>query len=173
MNPHTIRSLGNADHPNNLGSVVALANDSGAIVNQYHYDPYGNIASETQQVTNPFRWIGAVWDSQARLYHVGARWYDPQICRWTQMDPLSPVAQAKIVSDPQNLNAYVYAQYNPTSYLDTNGYGWCKWLFFSLGAAAFIAVMLGPGLMPPSSGFCSRKYWRGISANSGTQWRPF
>ena len=42
-----------------LGSVVALVNSSGTVVNRYHYDPYGNIVSETQQVANPFRWIGA------------------------------------------------------------------------------------------------------------------
>lgn len=31
-----------------LRSVVALVNSSGNVVNRYHYDPYGNIVSETQ-----------------------------------------------------------------------------------------------------------------------------
>ena len=51
-----------------LGSVVDLINSSGSVVNSYAYDPYGNTTSTSGTVANPFRYIGAVWDSQTGLY---------------------------------------------------------------------------------------------------------
>lgn len=103
-----------------LGSVIALVNSSGTVVNRYHYDPYGNIVSETQQVANPFRWIGAVWDSTTHLYKIGARWYDPQVGRWTQMDPVF----AGTLTNPQTLNRYAYAGDSPAVLLDPSGLSW-------------------------------------------------
>jgi RHS repeat-associated protein len=38
-------------------------------------------------VPNPFRWVGAVWDSSTGLYEMGERYYDPTTARFTQEDP--------------------------------------------------------------------------------------
>jgi RHS repeat-associated protein len=42
----------------------------------------------TEGVPNPFRYIGAVWDSSTGLYQMGERYYDPSTARFTQEDPL-------------------------------------------------------------------------------------
>jgi RHS repeat-associated protein len=105
-----------------LGSVVALTDASGAVVNKYSYDPYGNIASQTEQVGNPFKWIGAIWDAPNQLYKMGDRYYSPSLGRFTQVDPAH-----------QCLNGYAYAHDNPVNLSDPNGDfdlwcgGWRSW----------------------------------------------
>ena len=91
-----------------LGSVVGVTDSSGNVVNRYSYDPYGNTTSVTEGVSNPFRYIGAVWDSQTGLYQMGERYYDPKVGRFTQPDPL----------DGQT---YAYAGGNPANYVDPAG----------------------------------------------------
>jgi uncharacterized protein RhaS with RHS repeats len=40
-----------------LGSIVAMTNSTGAEVNKYDYDPYGNLISQTEQsgLDNPWK----------------------------------------------------------------------------------------------------------------------
>jgi RHS repeat-associated protein len=91
-----------------LGSVVGLTDSSGNVVNTYTYDPYGNTTSVSETVSNPFRFIGAEWDSSTGLYKMGERYYDPTIGRFTQPDPL----------DGQT---YTYAGNNPVNFVDPAG----------------------------------------------------
>ncbi len=90
-----------------LGSVVALTNGSGSVANSYAYDPYGNTTSSTGTVANPFRFIGAVWDSSTGLYKMGERYYDPSVGRFTQEDPLG--------------DEYQYVGDNPINAVDPSG----------------------------------------------------
>jgi RHS repeat-associated protein len=90
-----------------LGSVVALTNSSGGIVDSYAYDPYGNATSVSETVSNQFRFIGAVWDSSTGLYKMGERYYDPSLGRFTQLDPLG--------------GGYVYSHDDPINLSDPSG----------------------------------------------------
>ncbi len=48
-----------------LGSVVALTDGSGNVVNTYSYDPYGNVTlGGSNSVTNPWQYTGGYRDSQ-------------------------------------------------------------------------------------------------------------
>ncbi|MHB1611062.1 MAG: RHS repeat-associated core domain-containing protein [Sulfobacillus sp.] len=76
------------------------SNSSGALVDSYTYEPYGGIQSQTQNVAQPFKWIGAVYDSATGLYYIGHRYYDPNFDRWTQMDPV----YMGTMSNPQSLD---------------------------------------------------------------------
>jgi RHS repeat-associated protein len=91
-----------------VGTVVALTDSSGNIVNQYKYDSYGNVITATEQVSNPFRFTGAIWDSSTGLYKMGERYYDPTIGRFVTPDPL----------DGQD---YTYAGNNPINAIDPSG----------------------------------------------------
>ena len=67
-----------------LGSVAAVTDANGAVVNRYSYDPYGNTLSTSEQVTQPYRYAGAYLDTATNLYKMGARYYDPATGRFTQ-----------------------------------------------------------------------------------------
>ncbi len=47
------------DHPDQLGSVRALTDGTGAVVNRYQYDAYGNVQSSSGSAYNPFGSAGA------------------------------------------------------------------------------------------------------------------
>ncbi|MGH2409301.1 MAG: RHS repeat-associated core domain-containing protein, partial [Chloroflexota bacterium] len=98
------------------GSVLDLVDSSGTVYDKYTYDPYGNttsgnttIARET--VANPFRYLGAVLDASTGLYHLGARFYDPRLGRFTQPDPSNTGAPGD----------YTYGGDAPSSLSDPSG----------------------------------------------------
>ncbi|KOG76229.1 MULTISPECIES: RHS repeat-associated core domain-containing protein, partial [Streptomyces] len=81
-----------------LGSVVALADETGTKVNTYAYSPRGvQRAGTTEQVHQPYRFAGGYQDPTG-LYHFAARYYDPNIGRFTTPDPSG-----------QEKNPYLYA----------------------------------------------------------------
>jgi RHS repeat-associated protein len=96
-----------------LGSVVAVTNSSGSVTNSYTYDPFG-VTTETKalltDVFNPWRYAGQYQDTTTGLYKMGARYYQPELGRWTQQDPSG-----------QEANAYLYAGGNPVNFVDPNG----------------------------------------------------
>jgi len=96
-----------------LGSVVALTNNSGMVVNSYRYDPYGNATSKSEQVPNPFQFTGAMLDSSTGLYKMGERYYDPSVGRFTQEDPISPCTGSR--------GQYTYANGDPVNETDAQG----------------------------------------------------
>jgi RHS repeat-associated protein len=94
-----------------LGSVVAVFNASGATVVTYSYAPYGELraqSSSTAAVTNDLRYTGGL--KVGDLYKFGARYYDPAIGRFTQMDPSG-----------REKNPYAYAACNPINATDPTG----------------------------------------------------
>ena len=99
-----------------LGSVVGLTDAAGAVVNRYHYDPYGNITSASATAPNPWRFAGGWHDDETGLTKFGARYYDPKIGRWTQQDPV-----AGSIADPGTLNRYAYVAGDPVNFVDPTG----------------------------------------------------
>ncbi|CCF85157.1 RHS repeat-associated core domain-containing protein [Nitrolancea hollandica] len=123
-----------------LGSVVALTDSSGAVVNTYSYDPYGNTKSSTGSVANPWRFggsYGAYHDADTGLYKIGHRYYDPGLARWAQQDPivagstilfgnnLPSKATTGCAGNPMSLNRYAYADLNPINSTDPTGLSTC------------------------------------------------
>lgn len=81
--------------PAGVSSREAAANqlydgDSGEIVGQYEYDPYGNtIKAEGQAAReNNIRFSTKEYDSSTGLYYYGYRYYDPVTGRWPSRDPI-------------------------------------------------------------------------------------
>ncbi|HSH61576.1 MAG TPA: RHS repeat-associated core domain-containing protein [Acidimicrobiales bacterium] len=127
-----------------LGSVVAVTSSSGSVTNSYTYDPFG-VTTETKalltDVFNPWRYAGQYEDTTTGLYKMGARYYQPELGRWTQQDPSG-----------QEANAYLYAGSNPINAVDPSGlrnvftdafgkvFGGEKCIKQSLGAAAVAGI---------------------------------
>ncbi|WP_435847476.1 RHS repeat-associated core domain-containing protein [Streptomyces cyaneofuscatus] len=93
-----------------LGSVVALADESGTKVNTYSYSPRGvQRAATSEQAPQPYRFAGGYQDPTG-LYHFAARYYDPNIGRFTTPDPSG-----------QEENPYLYAEGDPVNRIDPTG----------------------------------------------------
>ncbi len=92
-----------------LGSVLALADETGAKANEYRYSPRGVDGVFTEKVPQPYRFAGGYQDPTG-LYHYGARYYDPRIGRFTSPDPSG-----------QEKNPYLYAEGDPVNRIDPSG----------------------------------------------------
>ncbi|MGW6529114.1 RHS repeat-associated core domain-containing protein [Streptomyces venezuelae] len=93
-----------------LGSVVAVTDETGEKVNSYSYSPRGVQRSTTsEKATQPYRFAGGYQDPTG-LYHFAARYYDPNIGRFTQRDPSG-----------QEKNPYLYAEGDPVNRIDPTG----------------------------------------------------
>lgn len=105
------------------GNVLGLVDDAGKRTHTYAYGPTGlPRGTTTEAEPQPFRYSGAYLDPTG-LYKMGARYYDPQIGRFTQPDPSG-----------QETNPYLYAAGDPVNQTDPTG------LDSLLGAVAGAAV---------------------------------
>jgi len=104
-----------------LGSVTEVVDGSENTQNSYRYEAFGQVQSSTQNVTNPYRYVGAYgvhWDATPALYFMQARYYAPDIGRFITMDPLRGAPQ-----DPLSLHRYLYVTNNPQNKVDPRGLG--------------------------------------------------
>ncbi|MCT7352983.1 DUF6531 domain-containing protein [Streptomyces sp. 15-116A] len=93
-----------------IGSVIALADESGTKVNTYAYSPRGvTRAATTESFPQPYRFAGGFQDPTG-LYHFAARYYDPNIGRFNSPDPSG-----------QEKNPYLYAEGDPVNRIDPTG----------------------------------------------------
>jgi len=91
------------------GSIIARANDAGAVTEVYSYDEYGNPNSWSG---SRFRYTGQVMLSEAQLYHYKARAYDPRLGRFLQTDPIGFAG---------GMNLYAHVGNNPANAIDPWG----------------------------------------------------
>ena len=75
-------------HSDHQGSVRAITDDTGAVVNQYTYGAYGNTETAVEAIPQRFRYTGREWDKDIALMHYRARVYDPDSGRFLQEDPI-------------------------------------------------------------------------------------
>jgi len=131
-------------HSDHLGSSNIITDADGKKSSRYEYYPYGaTYKSEGQDTTN-YKYTGKEEDSSTGLYFYGARYYDPDIGRFTQPDTIvqSPY-------DPQSLNRYTYARNNPIIYTDPTGH----WIW--------IAIIIGAVLGGASAAASGQPVWQG------------
>ncbi len=100
-------------HPDHLGSTAIVTNQSGDVVEETLYEPYGEILSGGD---SRFLYTGKELDDQSGLYYYGARYYDSFLTRFTQPDENIPDPY-----NPQDLNRYSYVRNNPYKYVDPTG----------------------------------------------------
>ena len=124
------------------GDVVSILNSSGAEVVTYTYDAWGNILStggsmvSTLGTYNPLRYRGYVYDYEVGIYYVSSRYYNPEICRFTNADDVDLLGAN---GDFTSLNLFAYCGNNPVSRADSSGYLWLNVLIGTVvGAAAGI-----------------------------------
>ena len=101
-------------HNDHLGSTSVITNESGDVVEQTFYDPYGAILSGGSQ--SRYNYEGKEFSSVTEDYDYNFRKYNPEFGIFTQPDALIPN-----VYDPQQLNRYSFERRNPYKYVDPTG----------------------------------------------------
>jgi RHS repeat-associated protein len=112
-------------HRDNLDSVHAVTDSSGAMVGERWYEPFGQSVAPASPANNSAPGIknvsdgftGSRTDADLNLIDMNARIYDPAIGRFLAADPL---VQAPLLSE--SLNRYSYAWNNPLKWVDPTGY---------------------------------------------------
>jgi RHS repeat-associated protein len=108
-------------HTDALGSVVALSDDHGKLVEAYRYTPYGEsygpgFSGEAESDSlSSMRFAGQYLDSESDLYYMRAREYEPETGRFLQVDPIEAGAGNAY------LGTYIYADDQPTLKTDPSG----------------------------------------------------
>jgi RHS repeat-associated protein len=77
-------------HADGNGNVTALINQQQVIVARYTYDPYGNLLAKSGPLAdaNTYRFSSKEWQPNAGLYYFGYRFYEPNLQRWVNRDPI-------------------------------------------------------------------------------------
>ncbi|MBK7144295.1 MAG: RHS repeat-associated core domain-containing protein [Xanthomonadales bacterium] len=124
-----------------LRTPVAMTDAAGNTVTATTFDPWGNPTQQTASGTSTVPWqvpsynplttgqaallandgqsigfTGYGKDSATGLYYANARWYDPLVGSFNAMDPAAGIA-----AKPVTFHRYVYANGNPTYYVDRDG----------------------------------------------------
>lgn len=107
---------------NQLGDIVALADEDGKIVCEYVYGDWGEILDITGDLeiaeANPLRYRGYYYDNETGYYYLQSRYYDPNICRFINADILSLVSIDTLLG----INIFIYCQNDPINFIDPTGY---------------------------------------------------
>ena len=93
-----------------LGSVTAATDSSGKIAMLRDYSAFGDSKDAVLETEAGPRYTGKDYDEDAELYYFNARWYDPELGRFTTEDPIK-----------DGMNWYTYVGNRPLVYTDPTG----------------------------------------------------
>lgn len=110
-------------HENSIGSIAAITDASGALIERYDYDVFGlpyvsDLNGEPPPnptvsfLGQPYSFQGREWDPVLRMFYFRARYYDPVLGRFISQDP-------SLYSDSPNL--YQGFLSNPITVTDPTG----------------------------------------------------
>ncbi len=101
-------------HSDGNGNITALVNTNGVVVARYSYDPYGNLLGMAGPLAeaNTYRFSSKEWHANAGLYYYGFRYYEPNLQRWLNRDP---------IQEEGGLNLYELVGSDPCNDVDPFG----------------------------------------------------
>jgi RHS repeat-associated protein len=107
-------SQGNASylHPNHLGAPLAATSESGGVVWQADYAPFGQASVVNPSVSVNLRLPGQYFDPETGLHYNVFRDYDPSLGRYIESDPIGLEG---------GLNTYAYVGGSPVNWIDPLG----------------------------------------------------
>jgi RHS repeat-associated protein len=101
-------------HADGLGSITALSNASGNIIQRYEYDSFGNQTITTNgNIKQPFTFTAREYDTETGMYFYRARYYDHKAGRFVTKDPIGLAGG--------DVNLYAYVKNNAINRIDPWG----------------------------------------------------
>jgi len=130
-------------HADGNHNVTALVNSQGTLVARYIYDPYGNLLEEWGAMAdaNVYRFASQEVHPLSGLYAYPFRFYDPNLGRWINRDPIGFWG---------GRNPFAFVGNNPINCVDPLGLSWYGDVFNYVGdeelmvADAIKQFFLGP-----------------------------
>src|SRR3989339_714282 len=101
-------------HPDHLGSTTLITDESGNVVEDNYYLPYGELVGESDEKR---LYENKDYSSDIGEYDYNFRNYNPSYGIFLKADSMLPD-----VYDPQQLNRYMFERGNPYVYLDESGH---------------------------------------------------
>lgn len=100
-------------HPDHLGSSSYITGLDGEVTQNIEYFPSGETFVENHRNSNysPYKFNGKELDAETGYYYYGARYYNPRISLWLNVDPLAE----------QTMESYIYCGNKPINYIDPDG----------------------------------------------------
>ena len=100
-------------HPDHLGSSSYITDREGRITQHTEYIAFGEALFEEHSTnkTMPYLFNGKELDTETGLYYYGARYYDPRVSLWLNVDPLAE----------KTMTPYAYTNNNPIMLVDPDG----------------------------------------------------
>jgi RHS repeat-associated protein len=123
-------------HSDHLGSASYVTDCIGSVSQFTSYLPTGELLSEQKyldKLNSPYKFNGKEQDSETGYYYYGARYYNPKVSLWLNVDPLAdynPHMNDEHYKDGEhnggvfnqmNNNPYIYCYQSPVKYVDPNG----------------------------------------------------
>ena len=101
-------------HSDAGGNVTMLINAQSAVVASYRYDPFGNLTGISGPLAtgNSQRFSSKEWHGPSGLYYYGYRFYEPNLQRWLNRDP---------IEERGGINLFECVYNSPVSLVDTFG----------------------------------------------------
>jgi len=101
-------------HADGNGNVTSLMYPNQQLAAKYLYDPYGNMLGMNGSLAaiNHYRFSSKEWNDNEELYYYLYRFYDPNLQRWLNRDPLGELG---------GINLYGFVEDRPINMLDLYG----------------------------------------------------
>ncbi len=121
---------------------------------RFAYYPFGSTSFSQGTLTPARQFIGQLFDPDLELYYFRSRYYDPQLGRFIQPDPMLAKYINGIgnqgVFQPGNLNLYVYGYNNPLAYVDPSGeLAWFIPIIIGFVVGAYVGGVVSSGSYAP------------------------
>ena len=119
-------STHNFYHADGNGNITYLVNSSQTLAARYRYDPYGNTISSSGTLAsgNVYRFSSKEVHTLTGLYYYGYRFYEPNLQRWLNQDP---------IAERYDANLYRFVYNSPLDYIDPDGLWGIQFGNFNIG----------------------------------------
>ncbi|MES2356514.1 MAG: FG-GAP-like repeat-containing protein [Pseudomonadota bacterium] len=133
-------------HRDNLGSTTAVTDETGAVVEQLAYEPFGKrrFAPGNDDPNNTIKGINTTRGftnhehlDELGIIHMNGRIYDPAIGRFMSPDP-----RIQSGDNLQSFNRYSYIWNNPLGGVDPNGYSFISEMWHDIMSTSLGRIMV-------------------------------